>query len=365
MDKKKLAICVSLGSVVVSVLTIFCASLMFKNDNTNYDYLNGGADKVILFIGDGMGENHIQVAETKAGKPMFFTNFDKEGYVTTDSLTFAQPTDSAAAATALATGQKVNNRELAYHNGEDIENITEYAKSKGLGVGIVTTDYQTGATPSAFSSHVKDRDHQVDILNDQLNADIDLFFSRTNSTIAKYKDSFIEKGYTYIETTNDMVLTDKKVMGAFEEISYEGSIKNNKDISLSDAVEYAVNYFETNFPNGYFLMVEGAHIDKRSHDNDIDSMSSHLIEFDKAIKETYMELGDDSETCLIVTADHETGNLSKAESKEDISDDLYHSTNHTSKDVKYFIHQDNENINQIGEKIDNTHIFRITKALLS
>ena len=364
MDKNKLAICVSLSSVVISVLTIFCVTL-FNNDNVNYDYLNGNADKVVLFIGDGMGENHIQVAETKAGKEMFFTNFDKEGYVTTDSLTFAQPTDSAAAATALATGQKVNNRELAYHNGKDIQSITEYAKAKGLGVGIVTSDYQTGATPSAFSSHVKDRDHQVDILNDQLNADIDLFFSRTNSTISKYRDAFIEKGYTYIETTDDMVFTDKKVMGSFEEISYEGSIKNNKDISMSDAVEYAVNYFETNFPNGYFLMVEGAHIDKRSHDNNIDSMISHLMELDKAVKETYMELGDDSKACLIVTADHETGDLSKAESKEDISDDLYHTTNHTSKDVKYFIHQDNENINQIKEKIDNTHIFRIVKALLS
>ena len=365
MDKKKLAICVSLGSVVVSVLTIFCASLMFKNDNTNYDYLNGGADKVILFIGDGMGENHIQVAETKAGKPMFFTNFDKEGYVTTNSLTFAQPTDSAAGGTALATGQKVNNRELAYHNGKDIQSITEYAKSLGLGVGIVTTDYQTGATPSAFSSHVKDRDLQVSILMDQLDADIDLFFSRTDDVISRYKDSFVEKGYTYIETSNEMKFTTTKVMGAFEEISYDGAVNNNKQISLSDVVEYAVEYFEKNYPDGYFLMVEGAYIDKESHNNDVDGMISHLIEFDKAIKETYMELGDKSEVCMIVTADHETGDLSEAETREDISDKLYHSTNHTSKDVKYFIQQDNENINQIDEKIDNTHIFRITKALLS
>lgn len=360
---KKLALCISLISVIVSCLTIFATSLFFNEDN--YDYLNGDANKVILFIGDGMGENHIQVAETKSDKKMFFTNFDKEGYVTTNSLTLGQPTDSAAAGTALATGEKVNNRELAYHNNKDIPSITEYAKSKGMGVGIITTDYQTGATPSAFTSHVKDRDDERDILDDQLNADIDLFFSRKNKTISSYKEAFVEKGYSFIESTDEMNQTSNKVMGSFDEISYKGSLNGDDDISLTEVVKYAIEYFESNYPNGYFMMVEGAHIDKRSHDNNVDSMINHLIEFDNAIKEAYLALGEQSDVSLIVTADHETGDLDKAESKQDINDELYNSTNHTSKDVKYFIHQNNDDIYQIDKKIDNTHIFRIVKALLS
>ena len=71
------------------------------------------------------------------------------------------------------------------------------------------------------------------------------------------------------------------------------------------------------------------------------------------------------DSVVIVTADHETGNLQLASSKDKINDELYLSTNHTSKDIKYFIYSKNEPLKRINEKIDNTDIYMIIKQLLS
>lgn len=72
---------------------------------------------------------------------MIFESFDYQGYMTTFSNAIFSPTDSAAAATAMATGQKVNNGEISKHKNENLLTISEYAKSLNKGIGIVTTDH--------------------------------------------------------------------------------------------------------------------------------------------------------------------------------------------------------------------------------
>ena len=83
-------------------------------------------------------------------------------------------------------------------------------------------------------------------------------------------------------------------------------------------------------------------------------------------KYTYDKLSDQPNVSIIVTADHETGDLQLAESIENIDNDLFLTTEHTSKNVKYYIYQkDNEDISKIPETIDNTNIFHICTALLN
>ena len=88
---------------------------------------NGGRQNVILMIGDGMGLNHIKAAQAVYGD-LFITTAEKaaEGEVTTYSLNVL-PTDSAAAATALATGNKTRNGQIGQLNGEAFESTTERA----------------------------------------------------------------------------------------------------------------------------------------------------------------------------------------------------------------------------------------------
>ena len=330
-----------------------------------YDYLLGDANKVILFIGDGMGENQISNTELYLDRSIFFTSFEKKGYMSTYSKNTYWPTDSAAAATAMATGRKVFNTRVAYEMGEHIQSISELAKDNGLGVGIVTTDTLAGATPSAFSAHSIKRSNTEDIISTQLENNIDLYLGAGNETYSQYKNEWEDKGYSFIDNYQQLLNSnyEGKIIGSFTEVSY--SAKDDK-ITLSMLATYAINYFETNYPDGYFLMIEGAHIDKMNHANNVSEMMNYLVDFETSIKIAYDKFYNNKNVCIIVTADHESGGLNLAKSKEEITDDLYSTTKHTHADVRYFIYQyGNKDIFEIPEEIDNTNIYLISKNLLN
>lgn len=366
MKKSLFKITLTLLNIICLFITIIGCVLLSRvvivNKN-NYSYLEGKSNKVILFIGDGMGENHIKVSSLFLEKEPIFTSFGKTGYVSTFSKQLFIPTDSAAAATALATGKKVNNKEVAYHKGKEIESISDYAKSLGYGVGIVTTDSLDGATPAAFSSNASNRSNAEEIIASQINSNIDLFLGAGYDTYTNYKEKFIKNGYEFISKYSKLTLTNKKIIGSFSKIN---NYNTDNDLpTLPILTEYAINYFENNFPNGYFIMIEGAHIDKMSHDNNIFEMIKYFDEFDNSIKIAYDKLSSSSNTSIIVTSDHETGKLQQTENVTSITNKLYKSSGHTSKKVKYFMYNKNNIFKKVGKKIDNTDIYKICKALLT
>lgn len=366
MKSKKFKFLLLSFTIVYLIIAIFLGIIISRNINTkknNYSYLNNESNKVILFIGDGMGENHIKISSLFLNIEPIFNSFNKDGYVTTFSKNLFIPTDSAAAATALATGKKVNNKEIAYHKGEYIDSISDYAKSQGYGVGIVTTDSLAGATPAAFSSNASNRSNTDEIINSQLTSNIDLFLGSGSNTYAAYKDMFMKSGYTYIDRYTNLTLTNKKLIGVFSKINNYTSDKENPTLPI--LTEYAINYFEKNFPNGYFIMVEAAHIDKMSHDNNIYDMIKYFDEFNNSIKIAYEKLSSYSKTSIIVTADHETGNLKETQKATNVTNDLYRSSGHTSKKVKYYMYNKNNIFKDVNKKIDNTDIYKICKALLN
>lgn len=360
-----LIICTFIGVLIV-LLTSLMIMIM-----PNYRPVNAATfqktqetNKVILMIGDGMGFNHINATRAYYEKDSLnLHNLPLQGSVTTHSLTTTGPTDSAAAGTALATGQKVNNYEVALHDGKPIESISEYAQSLNLGVGIVCTDYLYGATPAAFSCHTSDRNNGDDIVSQQLTSNIDLFLGAGNDIYFHpfYRTVAEEKDYTMISEYQDLSLSYDKILGAFSKVSRNDH--TNETPTLSKLTEFAIEYMEFNFPDGYFLMIEGSHIDKRSHSNDIFQMMEYLYDFDKAIGivDEFVQLVDDA--AVIVTADHETGGLNyRGESPANINDELYTVTTHTSANVPYYIRAGITNIPAI---IDNTDIYRLCRILLS
>lgn len=73
-------------------------------------------------------------------------------------------TDSASGATAMATGQKANNRALGLNAaGDSIPNLPYFLSLKGFKTGLVTTDELTGATPASFYAHHPERDAVLEI----------------------------------------------------------------------------------------------------------------------------------------------------------------------------------------------------------
>lgn len=353
-------------SLTVSGIVVWRSQWMNQFD---FSALQGVANKTILFIGDGMGENHIKVTDSYFEEPLFLPTFGEQGKVTTFSKKILKPTDSAAGGSALATGQKFKNYSVARDDGKDIDQITKYAKSLGLGVGIVTTDSLSGATPSAFSSHANDRYDEDDIIAGQIASNIDLFIGAGNDAYAPHKEEFVAKGYEFCDNWSALQgTTTKKVIASFEEIDYD---EGNGKPTLSQLTAYAIDFMEKHFSEkGYFMMIEGAHIDKMSHKNKIVEMVHYLKDFDKSIKHAYDKFQTIENSAILVTADHETGGLKfKGQTKEQINDKMYTRTKHSGADVPYFIYlnttKDVVLKDYLHPRMDNTDINKIMRYFIT
>ena len=108
---------------------------------------------IILMIGDGNGLTQISSTVLANNGELSLTQLKSLGFIKTQSADDFT-TDSAGAGTAIATGQKTNNRAIGTSKkGVPILNLTEILSEKGFYTGVITTDEITGATPSSFYAH--------------------------------------------------------------------------------------------------------------------------------------------------------------------------------------------------------------------
>ena len=140
-------------------------------------------ENVIIMIGDGMGWNHLYSTQDKYDIELdMITKTEYYGYSKTRSAS-DEVTDSAAGGTALSTGTRTQNGYVGVYMLDPYEvvatpaSITEAAIAYGLSTGVVTSDELTGATPSDFSAHERDRDFSDELFADQVASDIDLIIN--------------------------------------------------------------------------------------------------------------------------------------------------------------------------------------------
>lgn len=249
-------------------------------------------NKIFLFIGDGMGENHINLTTDENAFVIHTTTaphhldessievfwpqyFENKGYAFTLNYQF-NTTDSAAGATALSTGHKTLNGALgmvpADLNGDgeenefrSVQNVREAAALAGMSTAVLSTDKITGATPNAFLIH---------------------------HTSRKEKDLILEQ---------QTALSLSHLACTYLWCSYDS------DDIFSHFVD-AVNECTEN-TNGFFIMTEEAMIDKYSEKMDFDNAVRTVKRLNKlmAYSATYAYCHWD--TTVILTADHETGGL--------------------------------------------------------
>ena len=306
--KKILAVSVS---VILTVVGFFGAT-----SNISDDYAEGKYKNVILMIGDGMSFNNLEAAKLyKTGGNLAMENMSVKAKSDIDSY-IIPATDSAAGGTALATGMRVWINSIAvypflpYAPG-DISvpiNLCELAKANGMAAGVVTTDQTSGATPSAFSAHTLSRDFEEDISNDQLVSGIDLIWGGASESINK--ENTAANGYTYIDSETDMnaLTAGSKSFAQFSFDDLKYTTNNYDTPTIEEMTTKAIEILSAD-EDGFFLMVEGACIDKHSHDNDMDNMVLAASEFDKAVAAALAFAEADGETLVVVTADHGTGGM--------------------------------------------------------
>ncbi len=330
------------------------------------------AKNVILFIGDGMGFEEVRAAGMfRDGKPgeIFFETFPYKTNMTTLNVN-GEVTDSAASATAMATGHKVFSYVLSVElpgQGGPLETILEQSKAKGLAVGLVSTTFISHATPAAFGAHQTNRGQFQEIINDYMeNSRPNILFGG-----AKYiSPAQAEKaGYTVVENKAELLALDTEsvnmVSGQFGEDHMPYESQGLGDLPhLSEMTGEALKILD-NDPDGFFLMVEGGRIDHAGHRNNITNNVRETVELANAVRVAVAWANGRDDTLIIVTADHETGGLIVIESrgKGNEPDVLWGRKSHTDFPVPVYAW--GSGADQIGAGIDNTDIYQIIKSALA
>lgn len=308
------SIWVELTSVILSLilsLGSLTGSIAPATTTEPADYFDENIKNVIFLIGDGMGFNHLEKAKQERGISLVLDTFPCMGESMTRSYS-SSITDSAAGGTALATGERTYNGAIGvyFSDSEAVfsypKNITELCLENGMMTGVITTDLTSGATPASFSAHESDRGNTEEITEDQLNSGIHLIWGASNGLVTEH-DAKV-KGYTYV-TTYDQMMALPEGSSSFACFGNDLWTLEQSDANtpnLEQMAEKAIDLLDDT-DEGFFLMIEGAHIDKHSHDNLDDNMTEAMEEFDRTIAMVLEYAEQDGETLVIVTADHETG----------------------------------------------------------
>lgn len=349
--------------------------------NENHEYINKTPTNtqiknIIYVIGDGMGINSLRGGELYSNKHFSFTRWESYLCNTNSLNSLNKPektTDSAAGGTALATGTLTYNQYVGLDkDGNELKTVLDVAKEQGKRIGVVTTDKPYGATPGAFSAHSISRNNTEEIMKSQANSsNLDLLIGCYSGTYDTNKNDFINNGFTYsTNLDNNLLKNDRLFINNKDMIPYEG------DNSLLDSAKYAVDYL--NNDNGFTLMIEQAHIDKNSHNNDFEMMAKCAVELSATIDYLVDYFKDSDDTLILITADHETGGLSvskdqklKNKYESDVSSFYYaySTTGHTDTYVPLYMNKKVLNLSPLKENeprlIKNTEIAKQLNNLLT
>ena len=332
------------------------------------------ARNVILLLGDGMGIAHRTAARLvsrglhngKAAGRLAMDTLDVTGLVMTASLNSAI-TDSSPGMAAYSTGQKNNNNQQGVfpdNTAEGFDNprieyigeLLRRTRGPGFNVGIVTTADVTDSTPAANAVHTSDRyagsgiadrfldERDVNAVSVLLGGGARYFMPKDaggeRSDTRRLAEEFERAGYARIGNASDvarlaaLAKPPARILGLFhashmpvafdkvgaarysDELATPANARYRDSPMLEDLTSLALHSLSAHSPGGFYLMVEGASIDKRAHAVDAERTVWDVIEFDRAVqvaldfaRRTNSDRNPSNDTLVIVTADHETGGL--------------------------------------------------------
>ena len=291
---------------------------------------------VILMIADGGGVGTWTLARLARGEDLAVARMPVVGLVDTRNADEGR-TDSAAGATAYATGTRTFNRAIAVAPecreriredaaGVDrdpascapLPTILEDAETRGLSTGLVTTTSVTDATPASFAAHAPSRDLTATIAPQMLASGVDVlmgggraFFDGTSGSGAgnlladACRDTDCPADAAALAS---LPASDARLIGLFAAEDMQRAGARLPDLPTMTRV--ALDRMERD-PDGFFLVVETEGTDSYQHDNDpLELITAEIVEFDRAVGLALDFAARVPGTLVVVTADHETGGLS-------------------------------------------------------
>ncbi|MGE7632097.1 alkaline phosphatase [Bacillus paramycoides] len=295
---------------------------------------------VIIMVMDGTSSSVTTLARWYKGAPLALDQIVSGG-VRTYSAESAI-TDSAPAATALATGNKSNSGYVgvlpSVVNSPGLEpvkeeckfrpvaNVLEGAQRSGRATGIIATSEIQHATPAGFSAHHANRKNFEVIGEQQVYQKIDVVLGGgkaallppTSSGIRKDNEDLVKviqnKGYDFVETKNALLNSkSNKIWGSFSSnalaFDIDRAATNPEQPTLSQMTEKAIQTLSKD-KDGFFLFVEGSKADWAAHANDPIGMISDVLAFDDAVTAALKFAKKDRNTMVIAVTDHGNSGLS-------------------------------------------------------
>ncbi len=347
---------------MISIMTAFVLMLygfVGMSSNVSDNYTESKYKNVILMIGDGMGFNTLEATKALEGVELSMETMPVA--LKSDIDSFIIPyTDSAAGGTALACGVRVWINSVGLFPFDPFTpsavdnvpvNIAELAKANGKAAGVVTTDETSGATPSSFSAHALSRTMEKDISADQLKNGFDLIWGASSESINE--ENTAEHGWTYVDTEDELMALGEGSRSFaqfnFDDLKYCKNEHNTP--TIEEMTEKAIDLLSAD-EDGFFLMVEGACIDKHAHNNDMENVTLSAVEFDKAVAAALDFAEEDGETLVVVTADHGTGGIKYNAEKDEY---YFTSGQHDFDDVPVFVSAEDAGFTS-GTEIKNRQI---------
>ncbi len=269
---------------------------------------------IIVMIPDGTGYASLTVARQLKGASLAIDAVLCGSVQTSSASHFV--TDSAAAGTAMSCGERTVNGSI----GVDAQKVPlttfgEWARAQGKAVGIVTTDEITGATPAAFSAHVANRKEAKAIFEQQLTSGFEFFCGGGRALLTEEMAALLkEEGYTLATDADALKQAQGKVFGLFApgiltaEVERKGGAPCDEP-RLPEMAEKALAELSKD-PDGFFLMIEGAQVDKANHAHDLPWATYELLAFDETVGLVLAWAEAQGDTLVVVAPDHETGGLS-------------------------------------------------------
>lgn len=273
---------------------------------------------VILLIGDGVGPAHITMAANVRGDAFRIGTMPVVGFYTTHCADRAV-TDSAAGATALATGVKTNYEMLSLDPKTlaPLPTVLEKAEQLGKATGLVTTGYFWDATPAAFAAHAKHR-HDPGVDLQMLRAGAEIIAGTGYERFGTEERPPLENlagthGYILITKPAQLsVARGSKLLAAFPSQARDMDVPGAE---LPLLAKWALDHLDDD-RDGFFLMIEHEGTDSASHQNQVADVRKALTSLDEAVGVALDFAAKRGDTLVVVASDHETGGMRISETKQ-------------------------------------------------
>jgi len=279
---------------------------------------------IILIVGEGLSPERTALTRVYVGGAdarLALDGMPHAALMTNYSRDFAVA-DQAAAASALATGVKVNNRALSVDpNGKAIATMIELARSRGRATGLITNGSLTNTTCAAFYAHASNA-NDIDQLARELvegnKIDVCLGIDAAEFLPEAKKgsrqdgrDLLLElrgNGFEVIRTRAELESvpgwTRPKLFGVFATSANDQNWSDEP--ALSDMVRRAVELLQYN-PRGYLLVVDAARMRSAAEANGAEKTLTETAELDRTLSIAQRYAG--AKSTIVVSGDAAIGGL--------------------------------------------------------